>query len=419
MSFSKKIFIFIVLSFLLTASAFTIFAAKDLEVQYPTIPGVTTPVSTKTMLPDYVEYIFRLAISISGLVVFGVIIYAGFLFLTAGDNPTQMEDAKDRIFNALVGLIVLLGSYIILTTINPQLVILPGEIQRSGVELHSNSSCGGNIEEGTAWHFDRSESDIPAITRGMSFNSIEYLSNPGFLDVFLYSQTNFEPEGLGINPAAGSSGNCFLLSSSPLSMKLDWKTPGVYLYEQPNYSGSPKIVLNNVNKLDDWDNKIKSIKLKPSGDIKFGAVLHENEDYKGQCKVFLEDSTDTGVFGASSVSVFSPTNETYGEGVTLCKNPDCEEDTDCKAKGDCKIGPLKGDIPDLATYNFDDKAMALVINGNYIAVLFRKTNYKDECQIFFQSFPNLLKSRVAIKTGLLGLGSIDSISSLKIIPIRK
>jgi len=123
----KKIFFFLFLfSFLVAIGISFCFAGegKPLELQYPRIPGAPAITSTQTLLPDYVKYIFNLAIGVSGLIAFGVLIFAGIRYLTSVGNPTTMQDAKDQIFSAFLGLIILLCAWIILTTINPQLVIL-------------------------------------------------------------------------------------------------------------------------------------------------------------------------------------------------------------------------------------------------------------------------------------------------------
>lgn len=58
------------------------------------------------------------------MIVFLVLIYAGFRYYTSFGNPAAHKDAKDWISSAFLGLAILLGSYLILTTINPQLVFL-------------------------------------------------------------------------------------------------------------------------------------------------------------------------------------------------------------------------------------------------------------------------------------------------------
>ncbi len=94
-----------------------------LEVNYPTIEGIR-PQDIILTLPEYVKYIFNFSLAIAGLVVFAVLIYGGFRYLTSAGSPAVQKDARSQIFAGFLGLIVLLSSYLILTTINPQLVFL-------------------------------------------------------------------------------------------------------------------------------------------------------------------------------------------------------------------------------------------------------------------------------------------------------
>ena len=120
----KNLFIFFLLLFLFVLGAsFVLAQDKELEVKYPGVPEAEAP-TAKTVLPDYVKYIFNLSIIIGGLVAFGVFILGGAKHLTSAGDPTKMSDAKDQIFAGFLGLIILLSSYLILTTINPQLVIV-------------------------------------------------------------------------------------------------------------------------------------------------------------------------------------------------------------------------------------------------------------------------------------------------------
>ena len=85
--------------------------------------GVVPKTVEGTSLPDYVKYIFNFAIIIAGAVAFGVTVLGGIRWLTSAGDPSKLRDAKDQIFAAFLGLIILLSSYLILTTINPQLVL--------------------------------------------------------------------------------------------------------------------------------------------------------------------------------------------------------------------------------------------------------------------------------------------------------
>ncbi len=95
--------------------------AQELEVDYPDIPGAGTP-TPSTSLPDYVKYIFNFSLIVAGLVAFGALVYGGMRYLTSAGTPAAMSLAKEQIFAGFLSLVILLSSYIILTTINPQLV---------------------------------------------------------------------------------------------------------------------------------------------------------------------------------------------------------------------------------------------------------------------------------------------------------
>lgn len=119
--FLSALFSFLVLSgFLLLAGE--IFAQRQLEVTYPSIQGFS-PETASTSLPGYVKYIFNFTILIVGLIGFAVLILAGVIYLTSAGNVEKLKNAKKQIRAALLGILILLFSYLILTTINPQLVI--------------------------------------------------------------------------------------------------------------------------------------------------------------------------------------------------------------------------------------------------------------------------------------------------------
>ena len=99
--------------------------AQNLEVSYPSIGGLTPSI---TNLPQYVKYIFNFAVAIAGLVALGVLIAAGVIYLTAAGDTAKIRDSKKRMQSALLGLLILLFSFLLITTINPYLAIfsLPG-----------------------------------------------------------------------------------------------------------------------------------------------------------------------------------------------------------------------------------------------------------------------------------------------------
>lgn len=99
--------------------------AQGLEINYPDIPGGAPAPTDITTLPDYVRYIFNFSLIIAGLIAFGSLLYGGFRYLTSAGSVFAISIAKEQILAAFLGLVVLLSSYIILTTINPQLIAFP------------------------------------------------------------------------------------------------------------------------------------------------------------------------------------------------------------------------------------------------------------------------------------------------------
>ena len=71
----------------------------------------------------YFVYIFGIAIAIAVFLAVVVITFAGFKYMTE-ESITKKGAAKDMIWNAVLGLLGALGSWLILYTINPQLVDL-------------------------------------------------------------------------------------------------------------------------------------------------------------------------------------------------------------------------------------------------------------------------------------------------------
>jgi len=98
--------------------------AVDLILDYPKIEGIPAPGEEGFTLPDLIRYIYLFSIGIVGMVALLFIIIGAFKYVTSAGNPSKAQDAKDQIFSAILGVILLLASVLILRTINPDLVSL-------------------------------------------------------------------------------------------------------------------------------------------------------------------------------------------------------------------------------------------------------------------------------------------------------
>lgn len=72
----------------------------------------------------YIKTVYLFLLGIGGLVGAIILIHAGFLWIVSGGNTATIERAKKHIQDAAIGLLLLFGSYTILSAINPDLVKL-------------------------------------------------------------------------------------------------------------------------------------------------------------------------------------------------------------------------------------------------------------------------------------------------------
>jgi hypothetical protein len=123
----KKLIIFftIIIVLFLGLNIKGVFAADpppSLELDWPASP-LNTNLTVDSKIGDLVKYFYEWGISLGILAVFGILIFAGIQYLTSTGDPGKMKDALSKIKNALMGIALLLGSFILLNTINPSLTV--------------------------------------------------------------------------------------------------------------------------------------------------------------------------------------------------------------------------------------------------------------------------------------------------------
>lgn len=118
----KKISLFWILVFAVTSwlfampvSAVTISAA---------IPGMSANVTTSTYPGAVVSGFYQFALMIGGVLAFGAVVYGGILYAASAGNPGKQSEGKEWIKSAFFGLLLLAAAYLVLYTINPNLVNL-------------------------------------------------------------------------------------------------------------------------------------------------------------------------------------------------------------------------------------------------------------------------------------------------------
>lgn len=83
--------------------------------------GVGSASSVKGMA-NYIVIMYEFIISIIGVLSAIMIMYAGIMWAAANGNSEKIGNAKQRLVNAIVGLVIALASFLILYTINPNLI---------------------------------------------------------------------------------------------------------------------------------------------------------------------------------------------------------------------------------------------------------------------------------------------------------
>jgi hypothetical protein len=99
-------------------------------------PGVSTELGVNLIGPDggtiteiaditqYVKIVYRYAVRFALSLAVIVIMIGGLMWLTSRGNAAQIKRAKSFVQNAFIGLLLAIGSYLLLQTINPDLIAL-------------------------------------------------------------------------------------------------------------------------------------------------------------------------------------------------------------------------------------------------------------------------------------------------------
>ncbi len=474
---TKKLSLIFLFAILLLSIGATFVIARELEVPLPIgNPPITT---TKTILSDYLRTIFVFAISISGLIVFGVIVFSGVQVITQAQNPAALGEAKNRILEALIGLVVLLGSYLLLTTLNPRLVIINPQLKGTteGV-LISNPKGEQTI-------FKTSQSDITdflnvKLAQGATPKPIQYgfISPAADLDVYVYTDKNFKGAETKLNPIVSPAAAD--LPSGTKSVLLAYKKPGIYLcktqpvaddlkgcyYTSVSISSLDKtgfedevryIVIKNPTSAFQINSQEDCTKCYLLGQVydksnaptsscapnlgqycsyysqKYGVILHEGRNYDNTCKEYLQNgsipqTTTNGVFPGGPRS-----NSPYGiSSVTVFLQPLLDEQEDPNSLITLYEKPDFGEEGGIATlyppeqgYNFPDFIQINFINKPKTSINDKISSFKIKGSFLVLLFkdPNYQGTCGVFRDDVSNLSTKnvggDTVSSAKIIRLKK
>jgi len=341
----KKIIIFLIIFSILFSSAsfcsaIEIETERGLEITYPPSPaGTEPPRTTKTYLPQYILYIVEFFIVFGALAALAALIFGGFRYLTSAGSPGAMTDARDQIFAGILGLVLLISSFLILRTINPQLTSfkITAEPKFEGIVLYRGITDCGEAEkvmrglegwketlhylegQGKAARYTVSTSDLREIS-GNNRNEVLSIRFPlelynqktGDLKVrvVIYPELNWlgtpsfdSDKDLDFNTLWQNEGCYSFTGKKAGSLLFTWKTPGVYLCSTQLEEKGGRLICPATSTekiytlprpqypdLADFVNKPVGIKFQNIEGRSYGAILHSDPNFLQNMTVCLGDA---------------------------------------------------------------------------------------------------------------------------------
>jgi len=383
---------------LITLSLFVI-ASPVFAADAGTIAGI----SKDATAAEFVMYFFNLGIAIGAFIAVVIIIMAGIEWMTSDGNPSKIESAKDKIKNTLLGVVVLVGCYLILDAINPSLknIKINKLYCSQGIAVMAKSSVNG-VEKTAQTCVTKTTSTLKDIGEIVSTLDWNFLKDT-LLSVYTYSGENFTGTMTEFSCENGGCSGNFGDISGAQSIYFLWKTPGLYLFNQTNYKpGSifPILASSSIDNLSSvgFDNLASSIKIinpNPGKDNSYyQGIVFDGPNYTGKCSFLAKNISDLSVDGGgyyptpikngtlSSIIVAKTSFDQdvavseYTGYVTLYNKPSCPNETSEEVKK-CELRTF-GQNP-LPSGCDSRNIMSLSITGRYGVVLISN---KGECRYY-------------------------------------
>ncbi len=97
-------------------------SAIPLNLTYPVFGNID--INRDQDLSHVIAWFYYAIVGISGLAAFVMIVWGGVQWMSSTGNLSKIQGAKDTIKNALLGLLIVLASFLILQIINPDFTFL-------------------------------------------------------------------------------------------------------------------------------------------------------------------------------------------------------------------------------------------------------------------------------------------------------
>jgi len=143
MSIKKTAIVTVFVSAIFVGVNFMVAKAYEPLVRIPGLPAAG-PIN----LSQYIVGLYNFLLSIVGIVAVMMLIIGGMKYITAAGNASIVGDAKDTIWNAIFGLLLALLSWVIVSTINPDVLYIKHPASNLiGNEFEDNLGACGSYDD--------------------------------------------------------------------------------------------------------------------------------------------------------------------------------------------------------------------------------------------------------------------------------
>lgn len=208
--------------------------------------------------PELINEFLQWGLWAGAFVVAGVLIYGGILYLTSGGNVKRINSAREKIRYSFLGLLILLSSFLILNTINPQLVKFPLTERGSDSPEPVKEEP---TEPGTSTTTFQ-EMPIGTLTEKLLAKDIDCYRKGEKYETMVDCQDNKEVEGL-VNQKEARKGYCYNFDDEGMFRDANSNTEQIDpLTEHDRMDCITKFeepVNMRMKKLEKWSQKIKEL----------------------------------------------------------------------------------------------------------------------------------------------------------------
>lgn len=141
------------------------------------LPGIRDA-ATSGGFADFLNQVYKILIGVGTVLAFFMICYAGFEIMTSRGSVSSNEKAKSRLFNAILGLVLLLSPVVVFSVINPEILNLKLDFSELASIKELTSSSGGadafDAKKGAFWVTEGNSSVIDAARCAENKGTIQY-----------------------------------------------------------------------------------------------------------------------------------------------------------------------------------------------------------------------------------------------------